>query len=397
MRMNGQDYWTRVCSDEALRAEEFPIVRHKIFLAHAAVTALPARVTRALHEYVDETCQDMQETAGIMRRVKETREVAARMIGGKASEIALLGPTSLGISLFANGLDWSEGDEVLCYLDDYPANVYPWLNLRRRGVTVRFLEPEVPGAITPELVARSLGPKTRLVALASCHFLSGRRIDIDAIGALLHERGVLFSLDAIQTIGAFPTSVKHVDFLSADAHKWMLGPMGMGIVFVKEEHQERLRPTLLGSWNVKSPGFISQPDIVFEPTARRYEPGALNFLGILGMKAGLELLEDAGTDWIAGRLLELGGCLSGLLRDCGFQVLSVEPGDPMATGIVSVTLPGAPAVALEKMSQFLVSQNVVHSCRRLRDGTSILRFSPHFYNTFNELDQVASLLHEANS
>ena len=101
---------------------------------------------------------------------------------------------------------------------------------------VRYLEPDEPGAITPELLERALGPKTRLVALASAHFFTGYRIDVDAIGGLLRARGILFSLDAIQTLGAFPTRVTHVDFLSADAHKWLLGPLAIGIVFVRKEH-----------------------------------------------------------------------------------------------------------------------------------------------------------------
>ena len=145
------------------------------------------------------------------------------MIGADKSEIALLGPTSLGLSLFANGITWREGDEVVCYQDDYPANVYPWMALASQGVKVRQVRPEKPGRITPEVVERELSSRTRLVALASCHYLSGWRIDVDAIGALLHERGVLFSVDAIQTLGAFPFSARFVDFLSADAHKWMLG------------------------------------------------------------------------------------------------------------------------------------------------------------------------------
>jgi selenocysteine lyase/cysteine desulfurase len=127
--------------------------------------------------------------------------LCARLIGAHADEIALLGPTSLGLSLFANGLDWKAGDEVLYYADDYPANVYPWAALASRGVVARALKTETLGHITPEIVEAALTPRTKLVALASCHYLSGRRIDVPSIGRLLRSRGVLFSLDAIQTLG----------------------------------------------------------------------------------------------------------------------------------------------------------------------------------------------------
>ena len=183
--------------------------------------------------------RDHQEFPEFIETMNDTRRLAADLIGAKASEIALLGPTSLGLSLFANGIDWRDGDEVLCYQDDYPANVYPWVELQRKGVRTKFLEPEEPGTITPELVESSIGPATRLVALASCHYLTGYRIDIDAIGKMLKERGILFALDGIQTCGAFPTSVQNVDFMSCDAHKWLLGPMAIGIVFLCEARKLR--------------------------------------------------------------------------------------------------------------------------------------------------------------
>ena len=230
----------------------------------------------------------------MLRDIDATRKLCADLIGADKSEVALLGPTSLGLSLFANGITWREGDEVVCYYDDYPSNVYPWMALASQGVKIRQLRPERPGHITPELVERELSSRTRLVALASCHYLSGWRIDVDAIGESLHKRGVLFSVDAIQTLGAFPFSVRFVDFLSADAHKWMLGPMAIGIVYVARQHFELCRPTLLGSWNIHSPQFLAQETIKFHETAQRYEPGVLNVAGAYGMKASLEMIEATG-------------------------------------------------------------------------------------------------------
>ena len=177
-----------------------------------------------------------------MRDIDETRQVSADLIGADKSEIALLGPTSLGLSLFANGITWRNGDEVVIYQDDYPSNVYPWMALSTQGVTIRRIRPESPGRITAELLERELSPRTRLVALASCHYLSGWRIDVDAIGSLLQQRGA-FSVDAIQTLGRF-LRVTSVDFLSADAHKWMLGPMAIGIVFVAKRNFCGLSPNI---------------------------------------------------------------------------------------------------------------------------------------------------------
>ena len=377
--------------DEEARREAFPVCKQTVFLAHAGVNVLPRAVANAVIDCTERSCVNHQEFGEVLRDVNRARRVAADFIGAQASEIALLGPTSLGLSLFANGLPWKAGDEILCYADDYPANVYPWMDLQRQGVVIRYLEPARPGEITPELVAAAITPATRLVALASCNFLTGYRIDVDAIGKVVHQKGVLFSLDAIQTIGAFPLSVEHVDFLSADAHKWMLGPLAIGIVFVKKIHFKLLRPTLLGAWNVLSPNFITQGKIEFPETAQRYEPGVLNVAGIYGMKAALELLASVGIDRIANRLLELKKYLQDALIPLGFEFLGPQEG-PNASSITTFCHPDADMDTLFKK---LEENKIAVSLRFDRAGRQYLRVSPHFYNTTAELDQVISVLDAA--
>ncbi len=380
-------------AEERARREAFPVCEGSIFLAHAAVTALPRAVGEAMADYALASCRQQQEFSAVLRDIRTTRQLAARLIGARWEEIALLGPTSLGLSLFANGIDWRAGDELVCYADDYPANVYPWLELERRGVVVRRLRADSPGAVTPELVKSALSERTRLVALASCHFFSGYRLDVEAIGALLSGRGILFALDAIQTLGAFPLDVvsAHVDLLSADAHKWLLGPMAMGIVYVAERHFETVRPTLLGAWNVQCPKFLAQETVEFVPTAQRYEPGVLNTSGVYGMKAALELLLEQGVDRIAARLLALKAVLLGQLVPLGFEVLGPAVG-PNASGITTVWHPQRAASVL---FQALEAGGVVASLRHDRSGREYLRFSPHFYNTEAELFRVAEVLRGA--
>lgn len=374
-------------ASEADRLAEFPVARDSIFLAHAGVTILPARVAKVMQDYLHEACTRMQEFPEAWRATNDTRAIAAQMLGAKASEISLLGPTSLGLSLVANGLDWKPGDEVVCYQDDYPANVYPWTDLARHGVIVKLLKPEAPGAITPELVEAALTPNTKLVALASCHFLSGYRILIDDIGRMLRARGVLFCLDAIQTLGAFETRVDYVDFLSADSHKWMLGPMAAGVVYVREEVQERLRPTLLGSWNVRSPNFIAQSEIAFERGGRRYEPGVLNVAGILGMKAGLELLLEKGIPQVSEQLLRLKAKIVSGLAPLGFHFIGPTEG-PNASGITTAWREDGSGPPVDKIVEHLSSLKISPSLRYDRAGKAYLRFSPHFYNTEAEMDRV---------
>jgi len=377
--------------DENQRHTLFPVCASKIFLAHAAVTVLPRGVADAIERCAETGAQSHQEDEQTWRDVKATRVVAAKLINAHPDEIALLGPTALGLSLFANGLTWRAGDEVVCYGDDYPANVYAWMDLQRHGVVLKYLQPDRPGEITPALVEAALSDRTRLVALASAHFFSGYRIDVDAIGQLVHSHGALFAVDAIQTLGAFPFDATHVDFLAADAHKWLLGPNGIGIVMVKREQFEHLRPTLLGAWNVVSPGFIAQDEIRFVPTAQRYEPGSLNLLGIAGMRAGLDLILAAGVDRIAERLIELKTVLLRHLDELGFEIIGPREG-PTAHAITTAFHPRVDAGGLHDALQ---KACIVCSLRRDREGRSYLRFSPHFYNTEVEFDRVALVLREA--
>ena len=382
---------TTVGMDEE-RLRSFPVARKRIFLGHAGVTALPNRAAEAMKSYVSSSSEDQQEFGGVLKEIELTRCDSAALLGAEASEIALLGPTSLGLSLFANGIDWKNGDEVVIYGDDYPANVYPWLNLQSRGVVIRWLETETLGKITPDCIEASLTPATRLVALASCHFQTGWRIDVPAIGALLRKRGILFSLDAIQTLGAFPTPATEVDFLSADAHKWLLGPLAAGIVYVAKERFNECRPTLLGSWNIKSPDFLAQKTIEFEEGGRRYEPGVLNVAGIYGMRASINLIRERGIEVVSSLILERRDQLETGLASLGFDFLSPRSTEPLRSGILTTRHPGKDP---SKLYADLEKASISASYRRTRDHGFWLRFSPHFYNTRAEIDRVLDVLSDA--
>jgi selenocysteine lyase/cysteine desulfurase len=287
----------------------------------------------------------------------------------------------------ATGLDWQPGDEVLVYQDDFPVNVYPWQSLESRGVVVRRLQTPALGQITSKIVIDQLKAKTRLVALASCHFVSGWRINHNAIGRELRERNVLFCLDAIQTLGAFPTTVEHVDFLAADSHKWLLGPCAAGVFYVRHELQDRLSPPAFGWNNVRCPNYVSQEKMILRSDAGRYEAGSFNILGIAGLNAALGLLLEVGIDNIAVDLRAKREWLVSALLNKGFEVLFSESEN--AGGITSCWREGEDMKAL---GDKLMAEGIVVSVRGDRNGQDYLRFSPHFYNTQVELEQAADLL-----
>ena len=372
--------------DEALRCREFPVSGDKVYLAHAGVSPVPACVERAVASAVSAAARDDQEE-GLSTLLRQTRASASELLGADPGEVALIGPTTTGISAVAAGLDWQAGDEVLIYQDDFPVNVYPWQALESRGVTVRRLSTPALGEITPKLVVEQLTAKTRLVALASCHFVSGYRIDHEAIGRLLRERDVLFCLDAIQTLGAFPTTVEHVDFLAADAHKWLLGPCAAGVFYVRRDLQDRLAPQAFGWNNVRCPNYVAQETMNLRSDARRYEAGSFNILGIAGLNAALGLLLEVGIDAIAADLTAKRTGLAAALQAKGYEVFFPE--GQQTGGITSCWREGTD---MKVVGERLAAENIIASVRGDRAGRDYLRFSPHFYNTSSDLGLALELL-----
>jgi len=367
--------------DESLRRREFPVCEEKVFLAHAGVSPLPGRVAEAMTQYVAAAARDNQENVVSEEVIGETRALAARLIEAKAEEIAFVGSTSMGLAMVAAGLPWERGDSVVCYRDDYPANVYPWMDLARRGVEVRFVEPEQFGNVTVEEVERVVDRKTRLVSLASVHFQTGWRLDVDRIGGFLRQRGILFCLDGIQSFGALRTSMRHVDFAAADAHKWLLGPLGAAILYVRQEHHDRFHPPLVGWHSALSPNFIAQESLTFKRDARRYEPGSLNLAGIIGLRAALQLILGCGIEAVEARVLVLARQAIASATTAGFAVVGpTEVGG--LSGIVSLS---SETQDVAKLHASLNTAKIITSLRYLRDGRKSLRLSPHFYNRDEEV------------
>ena len=379
---------TELLSQEELRQREFPVTREKVFLAHAGVCPLPGRVAAAIAECAQQGTLGDQE-AFMMDQLDHARQLAAQLLNCQSQEIALVGPTSLALSYVAAGLTFRKGDNILAYYDDYPSNVYPWMALAGRGVQVRLLNTRGLGVIRPRDVMGQVDENTRLVALASNHFISGYRVDLAAIGKYLRERGILFCVDAIQTLGAFPTTVEQVDFLAADAHKWLLGPCGAGVLYVRREWQERLNPPIYGWHNVRCPNFVAQEQIVFRNDATKYEAGTQNLLGLVGLIKALELAQEIGVENIAAELRRKRALLAPALQGKGWTVLNAEAAPENASGITAFFRPDK---NMAEIHQTLTAAGIITSLRGDRAGQQFIRVSPHYYNTDGELERLLALL-----
>ena len=365
---------------EAYRAE-FPISDTQIFLNHAGVAPTSTRVVDEVHRW-------MLKLANVGRPSFEDweaeadacRESFARLIGADVEEITFVRNTSHGLSLVAAGLDWQPGDRVAAATSiEYPSNVYPWEDLERRGIVA--LDPIVPadGGVSVEAVEAVLRPETRLVALSSAQYGSGAVSDLDAIGSLCNERGVLFCVDGIQTVGALPLDVKTsgVHMLSADSHKWMLGTMGIGALFIDRSVLESVRPVLVG-WKSMAEGWdFDNARFELLSSAGRFEEGSLSYPLIAGFAAALSLLHEVGVDAISRHVCALVDHLARGLEGVGCVV---GPVPALRKHILTFDHPHVEPAALEEA---LALKKVVLSVRK---GT--VRASPHFYNTTAEMDFV---------
>lgn len=376
-------------SCEELRRHEFPVVAEQAFFAHAADCPLPRRVVDSMMEYARLAATTDQEAAFPGARIQQARQTAARLLNAQMDEIAFVGPTSLGLSLVAAGLPLRKGDNILIYQDDYPSNVYPWMALAEKGVEVRLMNIRELGRIRNIDVIGQVDENTRLVALASCHFITGWRIDFAGIGKELRARNIPFCVDGIQTLGAFPTTVEHVDFLAADAHKWLLGPCAAGLLYVRKELQDKLRPRIFGWHNVRCANYVAQDEIVHPPDSRRYEAGSANLIGLAGLQAGMELLLEVGIDNIATELLRKRAWLVPELQSRGYAVLGGSAPPEHASGIITFYKPDEDMPALHSK---LTEARIIISLRASRAGQRYIRLSPHFYNTDAELHRMLELL-----
>jgi cysteine desulfurase/selenocysteine lyase len=380
---------SEILSNEELRLKEFPVAKEMVFLAHAGDCPLPARVADAIAHYARQCTAGDQEKFVYPGVLNEGRKLVSQLLKCQPDEIAFVGPTSLALSLIASGLKFRRGENILIYFEDYPSNVYPWLAMAEQGVEVRVMNIRELGVIRPKDVMGQVDENTRLVALASCHFISGYRLDHQAIGKYLRERNILFCLDAIQTLGAFPTTVENVDMLAADAHKWMLGPCGAGILYVNKAVQDRLNPPIYGWNNVRCPNYVAQTEIVFRPGSQKYEAGTHNLLGMVGLVAALELLMEVGGENISKELWRKRAWLASAIQAKGYSVLQGNLPADNSGSILSFFKPGGD---MPGTHQKLMDAQIFTSLRTDRTGQKYIRLSPHFYNTDAELGRVLELL-----
>jgi len=369
---------------------EFPILRHLAFFNHAGVAPISGRAAEALRTFADQAATRAYLRSGWYRRVREVKQVAARIIGAAGEqEIAFVPNTSTAINLVARGLDWREGDAVVITGVEYPANRYPWEDLRRLGVELIEVPQHPDGRIDVEDVCDAVTDRTRIVSISHVQYASGHRIALKPISDMVHRAGGWLCVDAIQSVGALPVDVEAmgIDFLCADGHKWMLGPEGCGIFYCREDLAQLLHPAIVGWMNMVDATDFGTYRFELLPDARRFEPGSFNLPGIMALGASLELLLEVGIDNVWASIEKLTARLCEGLRERGYGIFSPREEESERSGIVCLTPPDRAKADVTQIVADLEKQDMIVVTREGR-----LRASPHFYNTVEQIDALVAAL-----
>jgi cysteine desulfurase/selenocysteine lyase len=372
--------------DPTLLRDLFPVTRRFAYLNHASVAALPQPVVEAMTGYLTERGMKGGEAlADWDDDVDRIRCLVARFLGAHADEIVFTNSISHGLNIVAAGLDWEPGDNLICAETEFTANVYPWTNLRRRGVEVRFA-PARDNRILVRDVAALVDRRTRLVAISFVEFGTGYRNDLDALAHLCYERGIHLCVDGIQGLGALRFSVAQtpVDLLAGHAAKWMLGPIGAGFLYVRRELLPRLEPVMAGWRAVVHRDDYYRYDSPLREGGERFEPGSLNAVGLVGLEAAIGLLLSVGLAQIEARILALTDQLIEGLQARGCLITTPIVHRRERSGIVCFRHPG---LNPEALADRLRAAGVIISLRG-----DVIRVSPHFYNTEDDLQRLLETL-----
>lgn len=365
--------------------EQFPYLQNRgVYFNHAAISPLSIYARKRIDQNLD------MRTTGVIDDYKLFIQVAAKakvltgkLIDAEAERIAFVDNTTNGLNILAQGLPLSAGDEIILNNLEFPANVYPFLNLQSRGVVVKYAQAHA-GVVSAEDVLALVTEKTRLISISQVQFLTGYRADMQMIGEYCRKHNICFCVDAIQGLGAIPLSVKdcYIDFLSCGTQKWLMGSMGLAFVYVSEVLQEQLHIANAGWLSVEDAWNLLDYQLVPRKTAEAFQPGTINAAGLFGFLGALELFEESTQEYREQRVLDNTEYFMQQLHAAGLPPLLQGVPRKNLSGIVTIA-PREP----ERMFATLEQENITASLRE-----RLIRFSPHYYNTTDEIDRVIAVL-----
>lgn len=365
---------------------EFPIKANRCYFNNASIGALANPVVAAVNSFLTDVQQNGRNNYPNWCRYADTtvKERIGRLIGGQPGEIAFIKNTTEGLATVANGLDWRDGDNVIIADIEYPSNVYCWMKLASRGVELRWVKNR-NGRILVENIAPLIDKRTRLISLSAVQFSNGFRQDLATTSELCSRHGVLLNLDGIQWVGALVLDLAgyKVDFLSAGAHKWLLGPIGTGFFYCRKSALDSLDPPTVGYHTVDKVEDHMDYELIYRPDAGRFEEALVNFPGIWGLDTAVKIQLALGPQEIERHILGLNALAAEKLRSKSYQIVS-PAGEGERSGILSFR---HPKVASDEIANRLSQAGVDVAVRG-----NALRISPSYYNDEQEVGRFIEAL-----
>lgn len=372
--------------------KEFPFTDRITYLNHASFGPLPQRSWQATEDYYRhlrlEKIENIDRIA--FEKLDEIRVLIANMIKAKPSEIAFATNTSYGLNVAAWGLDLKQGDKILLSDVEFPANTYPWTNLRQKGVVVDFI-PSNNRCFDIDIFLNAIDPKTRVLSLSFVQFFNGFKIDLKTIGKICEEKDIFFVVDGIQGIGNLDIDVKEckIDLLACGAQKWLLSSLGAGFFYLSSEAKHKVNPCFFGwlgvDWKLDFSDLL-RFDLEPFPSARKFEIGTYPYSAVWTMHSSLQLLSEIGIKNIERHNRELFDLLISNLKEKNYQITSSLDPDHRSS-ILSFSAEDA-----KTLHRKLRANNIIVSCR---EGS--IRVAPHFYNTTEEMEKLIQLLDQNGS
>lgn len=363
----------------------FPYLKNgTIYFNHASTGPFSTLVTSRLNDLLKEKSEHkIDDYESFLKVVDDTKKQLSSMLNCDADRIAFLDNTTNGINVLANSIDWKKGDRIVLNDVEFPANVYPFLNLKRFGVEIDFVKSE-NGIVTAEQIIDAIKPNTKLISVSFVQFLSGYKIDLEKIGNHCKANNIIFCVDAIQGIGALQMDVKKckIDFLSSGTQKWLLGMQGLAFIYVDEKLQQKMIPANIGWLSVNNSWNLLDYKLNLKSSANVFQVGTLNTFGIYAFNTSLNLFQDFGYENVETEVLSNSKYFISKLNQIGIKCLLSNCLDSELSGIVTIKIDNA-----EKVFNHLLEKNIICS---IREG--LIRFSSHFYNTSQEIDRVVDEL-----
>jgi len=358
-----------------------PVVAKWAYFDHAGVSPLPLPTADVLIEFArDNAANGVADWNRWRTTVETARQLGARLLGAGEEEIAVVHNTTEGINVVAEGFPWRAGDNVVTLSSEFPSNLYPWLNLADRGIETRQVAVQNE-RVDLAAVERACDSRTRVLSVSWVGYMTGWRNDLVELSEIARRHGAFFFVDAIQGLGVFPLDVRDVpvDALAADGHKWLLGPEGAGLFYLRKDHFGLLRPTGVGWNSVRHSGDFTNTAFDLKADASRYEGGSHCLAAIAGFAKSLSLIVEVGPDKMSRRLLDVTDRLCERLSGAGLTVASCREGE-RRSGIVAFDVPGRNPSELKKECK---TRGVIVNARAGR-----MRASPHVYCDNADLDRL---------